>query len=152
MVDFNWQAVAEEVVEQELFFLERMNHTVATPEVVFIGGVQSAPYEKANGEIVEGYACGKYSTNTNTITIYADSIALLMDGDMDKFKEKVTDTLAHEFQHHVQFTGTRKKHFINANLEDRAQNVPYVSRCVEINAREAAAWFVQRRKPIHIQF
>lgn len=150
-VGFSWELYAKKVVKEEIGFLMAMNSSLPPVTILFIEGIQKGEKEKGDGSVISGISCGKYMVKDRVIIIYFDSIAEVVGYDTNKFEEKLKATLAHEYQHHCQLTGSNSNHYKKSLIRDVENNVDYFNREIEVDARAAGDWYLERRKPISIQ-
>lgn len=147
----NWEQEARNVVEVQMKFLNVFYSGL--PEVTFKFEEEATDLSKSNGAgvVKPSMAGGKYSPGKKEITVYFGSIARRANYDLDSFILTTLLVVAHEHFHHYQMHGSRKEYYKESIKRDRENKVKYWDMEIEVEANEAAKWYVNRMKPIALR-
>lgn len=139
-----------EAIEAEVKLLSKLYKELSIPTIHVTSDIEGTT--DVDGTVL-AYTYGDYNRRTQHINIYVGSIKEHSKAVCtEDIIAKAMVTLAHEYQHHYQFHGTNSARYIRENNMDKENNTPYTDKYVEVNARAAADWYIERRKPITVRF
>lgn len=146
------EMLAEEIVAGEIKMLKNMHTDIPVPAVRLLTKQVESEIIKSNGSRIPAYTLGVYKRKEQVIELYLGSIWEAAKHDFDEMESQLIETLAHEYQHHFQFTSTFRNRYVTTHKEEVKQGVDYLEQTIEVDARAAAAWYLERRKPIRIHW
>jgi hypothetical protein len=147
-VSIDWEKEARKIVEAEIKFLEVFYPGLPKTTVIYDSNIDKDTITNADGSVYLGLTCGRYTYKSKCISIFYRAISQLVKENYEDFKRKIMGTLAHEFMHHWQFNGDRQLYYAKSIKKDRENETCYRDKEIEVQAREAAEWFIERRQPI----